>query len=555
MAKYVIIGGVAGGATAAARLRRLDENAEIVLLERGEHVSYANCGLPYYAGGVIQDRNALFLMTPARFEATLDIDVRTGHEVTAIHPAEKRVTVVERADGRRYDEPYDALVLAPGAEPVRPAIPGVENERIFTLRSVSDIDTIKHWLDTQKPERAVVVGGGFIGLEMAENLHARGVSVSIVEALPQVMSAIDFEMAALLHRHLRDKGVGLHLGDKVSTFDQDGERLMVTLASSTRLPANMVLLSVGVKPETSLAAAAGLALDERGYIVTDAHMRTSDPSIFAVGDAVAVRNPITGKSTAVPLAGPANKQARIAADNIAGSGGEYGGAIGSAIAKVFDMTAACTGLSEAACLKAGIPHRSVIVHPASHAGYYPGAKLFALKVVFDPDSGRILGAQAVGQDGVDKRIDVLAAFIAMGAGVSALAKFEHVYAPPYGSAKDPVNYAGFVAENLMTGRSAQVGWRDVERLQRDGALVLDVRTPKEFAAGHIDGAVNISSTDLRVRLRELPRDRFILVYCRVGIRGYLVERILRQNGFADVANLAGGWLTYQPAIAESRPAS
>jgi NADPH-dependent 2,4-dienoyl-CoA reductase/sulfur reductase-like enzyme/rhodanese-related sulfurtransferase len=552
----VIIGGVAGGATAAARLRRLDEKAEIVLFERGEHVSYASCGLPYYAGGAIKERDALFLMTPTRFEATFDIEVRTGHEATAIHPAEKCVTVVERATGRGYSEPYDALLLAPGAQPVRPPIPGVEHECIFTLRSVPDIDAIKQRIDSHKLERAVVVGAGFIGLEMAENLRARGLAVTVVEALPQVMNVMDFEMAAPLHQHLRDKGVELHLGDAVSSFARDGERVVTTLASGKRLPADMVLLSVGVKPETSLAATAGLALDERGYIVTDAGMRTSDPSIFAVGDAVVVRNPITGKPSAVPLAGPASKQARIAADNIAGRGGkeagkEYRGAIGTAIAKVFDMTVACTGLSEKACTEAGIPHRSVIVHPASHAGYYPGAKLFALKVVFDPAGGKILGAQAVGFEGVDKRIDVLAAFIAMGAGVRALTEFEHAYAPPYGSAKDPVNYAGFVAENLTAGRTSQVGWRDVESLKAQGALVLDVRTSKEFTAGHIDGAVNISSTELRFRLGELPRDRFIVVYCRVGIRGYLAERILRQNGFANVANLAGGWLTYAPAIAET----
>jgi NADPH-dependent 2,4-dienoyl-CoA reductase/sulfur reductase-like enzyme/rhodanese-related sulfurtransferase len=551
MSKYVIIGGVAGGATAAARLRRLDEEAEIVILERGEYVSYANCGLPYYAGGAIKEREALFLMTPARFAATLEIDVRTGHEAKAIDREGKQVTVGERATGRTYGEPYDALVLAPGAEPVRPPIPGIADERIHTVRSVPDIDAIKRRLDAGKVARAVVVGAGFIGLEMAENLHARGIAVTVVEALPQVMNALDFEMAAPLHRHLRDKGVTLRLRDGVTAFAPEGDHLVVTLASGALLPADMVLLAIGVRPDTALARAAGLVLDERGFIVTDSRMRTSDPSIYAVGDAVAVRNPITGQPATVPLAGPANKQARIAADNIAGQGGEYRGAIGTAIAKVFDLTVASTGLTEKACVLAGIPCRSVIIHPQSHAGYYPGAKPLALKVVFDPQSGKVLGAQAIGFDGVDKRIDVLAAFIAMGATVHALTEFEQAYAPPYGSAKDAVNYAGFVAENLMSGQSAQIGWREVEALRARGALILDVRTTKEFAAGHIDGAVNIPSTELRGRIPGLPRDCFILVYCRVGIRAYLCERILRQNGFTEVANLAGGWLTYAPAAAES----
>jgi NADPH-dependent 2,4-dienoyl-CoA reductase/sulfur reductase-like enzyme/rhodanese-related sulfurtransferase len=552
VAKYVIVGGVAGGATAAARLRRLDEKAEIVLLERGEHVSYANCGLPYYAGGAIKERDALFLMTPARFKVTLAIDVRTGHEAKAIHAADKQLTVRELATGRTYTEPYDVLVLAPGAEPIRPPIPGIDDTRIFTLRSVRDIDAIKRQIDEHKVQHAVVVGAGFIGLEMAENLHARGITVAIVEALPQVMNVMDFEMVAPLQQHLRGKGVALHLGDAVSSFAPEGKRLAVTLASGDRLATDMVLLSIGVRPETALAAAAGLKLDPRGYILTDPRMRTSEPAIYAVGDAVLVTNPLTGQPASVPLAGPANKQARIAADNIAGSGAEYRGAIGTAIAKVFDMTVACTGLSEKACAKAAIPHHTIIVHPSNHAGYYPGAKQLTLKIVFDPGSGRLLGGQAVGSDGVDKRIDVLAAFLSMGGTLRALTEFEQAYAPPYGSAKDAINHAGFVAENILSGKSAQVGWRDVETLRTRGALILDVRTPREFEAGHIEGALNISSTELRGRLAELPRNRFILVYCRVGIRGYLCERILRQNGFGEVANLAGGWLTYAPAMAESQ---
>jgi NADPH-dependent 2,4-dienoyl-CoA reductase/sulfur reductase-like enzyme len=517
LSKYIIIGGVAGGATAAARLRRLDEKAEIILLERGEYISYANCGLPYYAGGTIKERSKLFVMTPARFKATLAVDVRTGHEAIEIQPKAKTVKIVERASGRSYVESYDALVLSPGAEPIRPPIPGIDDKRIFTLRTVPDIDAIKERMDARRPERAIVVGAGFIGLEMAENLRERGVFVTIVEALDQVMNVIDFEMAAIVHQHLKAKGVELYLNDAVSAFAKDGERIVAKLRSGKNLPADMVILSIGVKPETSLARAAGLALDGRGYIVTDAHMRTSDPSIYAVGDAVVVKNPITGKPSAVPLAGPANKQARIAADNIAGAlTSEYRGAIGTAIAKVFDLTVACTGLAEKACEKDGISYRSVIVHPSSHASYYPGAKPFSLKLVFDPKGGKILGAQAVGYEGVDKRIDVIAAFIAMGANVSALKEFEHAYAPPFSSAKDPVNYAGFVAEDLLDGKSQQVGWKDVEPLRKKGAFILDARTPEEFALGRIEGAVNIPNTEIRTRMGELPRDRFILVYCGVG---------------------------------------
>ncbi len=550
MKKYVIIGGVAGGATTAARLRRLDEKAKIILLERGEHISYANCGLPYYVGGAIQERSKLFVMTPASFAATLAVDVRTGHEVTSIAPSSKTVTVVERASGRTYQESYDALVLSPGAEPIRPPIPGIDDERIFTLRTVPDIDAIKERVDARRPERVVVVGAGFIGLEMAENLRERGVFVSIVEAQDQVMNGLDFEMAAIVHQHLKAKGVELYLGDAVAAFQKQGDRLDTRLKSGKSLVADMVLLSIGVKPDNKLAAAAGLELTAKGYIVTDPHMRTSDPSIWAVGDAVAVQNPITGASATVPLAGPANKQARIAADNIAGAAPrQYRGAIGTAIAKVFDLTVACTGLSEKACQRDGLPQRAVIVHPSSHASYYPGAKPFSLKVLWNPQTGKLLGAQAVGYEGVDKRIDVLAAFIATGADVGILREFEHAYAPPFASAKDPVNYAGFVAENLMEGRSRQVGWREVATLAKRGALFLDVRTPDEFDLGHIEGAVNIPNTELRTRLDEVPRDRPIVLYCGVGIRGYLAERILRENGFRDVANLAGGWKTYEAATA------
>jgi NADPH-dependent 2,4-dienoyl-CoA reductase/sulfur reductase-like enzyme/peroxiredoxin family protein/rhodanese-related sulfurtransferase/TusA-related sulfurtransferase len=552
MAKYVIIGGVAGGATAAARLRRLDENAEIILLERGDYISYANCGLPYYAGGVITERSKLFVMTPERFRATLAVDVRTGHEAVAIDPASRTVEIVERATGKKYSESYDALVLSPGAEPVKPPIPGIDDESIFTLRSVPDIDAIKERLDARRPERVVVIGAGFIGLEMAENLRARGAFVTIVEALDQVMNVIDSEMAAIVHQHIKAKGVELYLSDSVTAFERSGDKVIVRLKSGKDLPADMIILSIGVKPDTKLAKDAGLKLDPRGAILVDEDMRTNDPHIYAVGDAVACVSPLTLKSGVVPLAGPANKQARVAADNIVlGAGtGKYRGAIGTSIAKVFDLTVACTGLSEKVCERDGIGHDAVIVHPSSHASYYPDAKPFSLKVVFDPANGKILGAQAVGYEGVDKRIDVLAAFLSMGASVDSLTKFEHAYAPPFASAKDPVNYAGFVAQNIRAGLTRQVRWNDVVRLKAEGAFILDVRTPEEFALGHIEGAVNISNTDLRTRMDEVPKDRFVLLYCGVGIRGYLAERILKQNGWKDLANLAGGWKTYEAATAD-----
>ncbi|HRY54628.1 MAG TPA: FAD-dependent oxidoreductase [Spirochaetia bacterium] len=565
MAKYLIVGGVAGGASAAARLRRLDEGAEIVLLERGDYISYANCGLPYYAGGRIAERSKLFVMTPERFRETLGVEVRTGHEALSIDRAARRVSVLERASGRRYEEGYEFLLLSPGAEPLRPPIPGIEDERVFTLRTVPDVDRIKEALDARRPERAVVIGAGFIGLEMAESLRGRGIRVAVVEALDQVMGILDFEMAALVHEQLRSKGVELRLGDSVAAFEPGLSSLGVRLRSGALLEADLVLLSIGVRPDSRLAADCGLELDARGDIVVDGSMRTSDERIYAVGDAVAAPNLLTGAAGAVPLAGPANKEARIAADNMAAraagraSDSAYRGAIGTSIAKVFDLAAACTGLSEKAAAKAGIAHRAVIVHPSSHASYYPGAKPLSLKLVFEPATGRVLGAQCVGCEGVDKRVDVIAAFISMGGTVADLARFEQAYAPPYSSAKDPVNYAGFVAENLRSGLGDQVAWSEVARLRAEGAFLLDVRTAEEFALGHIEGAVNVPNTELRGRLAEIPRDRFVLVYCGVGIRGYLAERILRQKGWTAAANLAGGWKTYAaaalPSPAQAAPAS
>lgn len=548
MARYVIVGGVAGGASAAARLRRLDEKAEIVLVERGEHVSYANCGLPYYAGGTIQDREKLFVMTPAKFRETLAVDVRTSTEAIAIDAAARTVTLLDRATGRTTVESCDAMVLSPGAEPVRPPIPGIDHPRIMTLRSVPDIDRIKKTLDENRPERAVVVGAGFIGLEMAENLWERGIAVTVVEALDQAMNVVDFEMAAPVHHHLREKGVGLFLGDAVTEFVHLGDRVSVELSSGAKLGADLVILSIGVRPDTKLAREAGIALDERGHIVVDEHLRTSVPWIFAVGDAIVSKSPLTGKPQPVPLAGPANKQARIAAENIArGDSRKWKGALGTSVAKVFDLTVASTGLSEKVCRREGIACDATVVHPGSHAGYYPGAHPFALKLVWEKTTGRILGAQAVGRDGVEKRIDVVAAHLGMGGTVRDLADFEHAYAPPYSSAKDGANYAAFVAVNALEGLTEIVRWDAVASKVAEGALLLDVRTPEEFELGHLPGATNIPNTALRGRLDEVPRDREVVVYCGVGIRGYLAERILRENGRARVSNLAGGWKTWKAA--------
>ena len=550
MSTYVIVGGVAGGASTAARLRRLDEQARIILLERGDHISYASCGLPYYAGGAISERERLFVMTPEKFHAWLAVDVRTGHEAVSIDRGNHTIAVREVRTGRTYSQSYDALILSPGAEPLRPSLPGIDGEGIYTLRSVPDIDAIKAFLDERRPERAVVIGGGFIGLEMAENLHARGAFVTIVEALDQVMAPLDFEMAALVHRQLRDKNIELYLSDPVASFERRGSRTVVKLSSGAELPADMVLLSIGVRPDTRLAREAGLALAPNGAILVDERMRTEDPAIYALGDACAFRHPLPGLPATIPLAGPANKQARIAADSIVrkDSGSSWKGSIAVGIAKVFDLTAASAGASEKALIKAGIPCASLIVHGNSHAGYYPGAVPLTLKAVYDPESGLLYGAQAVGYDGVDKRIDLLAEAVRRGARVTELAEFEHAYAPPFSSAKDPVNILGMAADNALAGLSRPVSWKDAEQARKSGAFLLDVRTREEYALGSMPGAVNIPNEEVRSRLAEIPRDRTVLVFCGVGLRGYLVERILRQNGWTDVSNLSGGYKTWELAV-------
>lgn len=544
----MIIGGVAGGATAAARIRRADGHAQIVLIEKGEYISYANCGLPYYIGGVIAGREKLFLQTPASFGTRFDIDVRVRNRAVGIDTLAKTV-LVERADGSRYEEGYDRLLLSPGARAVRPPLPGIDLPGIFTLRDVVDTDRIKEYIASRGVKRAVVVGAGFIGLEMAENLHHAGAAVSIVEMAGQVMPAIDFSMAAPLHSHLAQKGVELHLGVGVERFSSTDGGLGVHLSDGSALPSDMVILSIGVRPETSLAAEAGLKIGEAGGIWVDEHLQTSAEGVYAVGDAIEFAHPLTGKPWLNFLAGPANRQGRIVADNMVfGNKTAYEGSIGTAVAKVFDMTVASTGLSAKRLQQMGIAFRSSWTHSASHAGYYPDSLPLSIKLTFDPADGRLYGAQCVGYDGVDKRIDLLAITIKRGGTVADLTRIEHAYAPPFSSAKDPVAIAGYVASNIVSGAMPAITWRAVADAK--DATLLDVRTPQEFSMGTIAGAVNIPLDSLRERLGEIPAGRPVVVFCAVGLRGYLASRILASNGFTDVKNLSGGYRTYSAATAQ-----
>ncbi len=546
--RTVIVGGVAGGATTAARLRRVSEEMEILILERGGHISYANCGLPYYIGETIAEREKLFVQTPENFKASFNIDVRVHNEVLSVDRKSKRVEVRNLESGELYTEAYDYLVLSPGAEPIKPPIPGVQDPAIFTLRSVPETDAIKSYVDERHPKRAVVIGAGFIGLEMAENLHHRGIRVTIVEMASQVMNVVDYDMAALVHQHLKTKDIEFYLKDGVASFDRQGESLEVTLQSGRRIATDMVILSIGVRPEGKLAREAGLQIGETGGIKVDSYLRTTDDSIFALGDAVEFEHPITGSPTITYLAGPANKQGRICANNIAfGPSSEYRGAIGTAAAKVFDLTVATTGASEKQLDRAQMKYKTVMTHSSSHAGYYPGALPITIKTLFDPQSGRLFGAQAVGYDGVDKRIDLMATVVRSGGTIFDLTEIEHAYAPPYSSAKDPVNIAGFVAENVFSGRSRHVHWQDVMGCNFDEIMLLDVRTPQEYALGTIEGAVNIPTYELRKRLDEVPRDRTIIVFCGIGLRAYHSEQVLRHNGYPDVFNLSGGYKTYELA--------
>lgn len=546
---YLIIGGVAGGATVAARLRRMDEKANIILFERGKYVSYANCGLPYYIGDTINNREKLFVQTAKGFTDRFRIDIRTEQEVTAIRPDKKEVEIKNLSTGETYTETYDKLVLSPGAEPLRPGIEGIGSKKIFTLRNVPDTDTIKNYVNTENPKRAIVVGGGFIGLEMAENLYDLGIQVDVVEMANQVMAPLDFSMAAIVHRQLTDKGVGLHLEDGVSRFEEKDGGVTVHLRSGKQIATDMVLLSIGVRPETKLAKDAGLAIGERGGIAVNDYMQTSDADIYALGDAVEVRHLVTGQPALIPLAGPANKQGRIVADNIVfGNKKKYPGSIGTSIAKVFDLTVAAAGANAKLLQQNNIPYISSYTHGASHAGYYPGAVPLSIKILFAPENGKLLGAQIVGFNGVDKRIEMLAQVIQRGGTVHDLAELEHAYAPPYSSAKDPVNMAGFVAENILNKKSRIIQWRELTELPAD-TIRIDVRTHDEYKLGTIPGFINIPVDELREHLDELPKEKPIVVTCAVGLRGYLAYRILVQNGFKHVRNLSGGYKTWSVATA------
>lgn len=547
MAKYLIVGGVAGGATTAARLRRLDEQAQIIIFERGSYISYANCGLPYYIGGVIQERDRLFVQTPESFRARLNVDVRIEEEVIAIDRPTKSVTV-RKKDGSEYQENYDKLVLSPGADPLRPPIPGIQDEVIFTLRSVPDTDKIQDFIKTHDVKHAVIVGAGFIGLEMTENLHHRGIKVTIVEMAEQVMTPLDYEMAASVHQHLKTKNVEFYLKDGVSSFVRDNSGLQVRLKSGRTIDADLVILSIGVRPDSGLAEQAGLELGVNKGIKVNEFLQTSDPEIYALGDAIVYPNPITGQEGLTYLAGPANRQGRLVADNIAkGNVRKYQGSISTAIAKVFDLTVAATGVAEKVLRKAGIPYVASIIHASSHAGYYPDALPMTIKIMFDPTSGKLLGGQIVGFDGVDKRIDMLAHILKHGETIYEMQEIEHAYAPPYSSAKDPVNVAGLVAENIIKGMTKIVHWDDIRNLDMKGTLLLDVRTPDEHALGSIEGSVNIPVDDLRNRLAEIPQGKKLVVFCGTGHRSYFATRILMQHGFKEVNNLSGGYHTYEVA--------
>jgi NADPH-dependent 2,4-dienoyl-CoA reductase/sulfur reductase-like enzyme/rhodanese-related sulfurtransferase len=543
--RLVIIGGVAGGASAAARARRLSESAEIVLVERGPDVSFANCGLPYYLGGEIADRGKLLVARPELLVDRFALDVRTRTEAVAIDRARKVVTLRRLADGTSEELPYDKLLLATGAAPLRPPIPGLDTPGIHTLRNLEDADRIKARLDAGVG-RAVVVGAGFIGLEMVENLVGRGIATTLVELQDQVLPPLDREMTTPIAAHLAERGVDLRLGQSARAFaPAPGGGVTVELTSGEAIAADLVVLGIGVRPENALAVAAGLEVGPRGGVRVDEHMRTADPDIYAVGDLVEVRDAVTGQPTQVPLAGPANRQGRVAADNIFGRESRFRGVQGTAIVRVFGLVAAATGQSEKGLVRAGVPHEKVYIHPAHHAGYYPGAKAMTLKLLFAPESGRVLGAQVVGEEGVDKKIDVLAMAIQARMTVFDLEEAELAYAPQFGSAKDAINMAGFVAAGLVKGDYPQIHVEQVEsHLAARGPFVLDVRTPGEFAAGAVPGATNIPVDALRSRLEELPRDRPILTYCQAGQRGYVATRMLRQHGL-DAVNLAGGYRAYR----------
>jgi NADPH-dependent 2,4-dienoyl-CoA reductase/sulfur reductase-like enzyme/rhodanese-related sulfurtransferase len=549
--RLIIVGGVAGGARAAARARRQCEDSEIIMIERGPHLSFANCGLPYFVGGEIAEQDTLLVQTPESLKARFNLDVRIKTEVLRIDREARRLRVRDLHIGREYEEGYDALVLSTGASPLKPPIPGIDHPHHFVVRNIPGVEKIMAWSKDCQRCRAVVVGGGYIGLEMAEQLRRRAFDVTVVEASPQVMVPLDPEMAAWLHAELRANGVALHLNDPVVAFeppagDEAARASIVVLKSGQRLPADSVVLGLGVKPEVSLAKEAGLEIGKLGGIRVNEQLQTSDPRIWAVGDAIEVRDGVTGQWALIPLAGPANRQGRIAADNILGRPSRYEHTWGTAILRLFKITAGCTGANERTLRRAAIPFQAIHLHPGSHAGYYPGAEPIALKVLFAPDTGKLLGAQAIGHDGVDKRIDVLATALKAGMTVHDLAELELAYAPPYGSAKDPVNLAGMAAQNVLAGDVALAQWNEVASLDPGTTLLLDVRRPDERAKGFIPGSMHIPLDEVRRRLDELPRDREIIAYCQTGQRSYNATRILSQHGFR-ARNLAGSYRTWRAA--------
>ncbi len=543
--KVVIVGGVAGGASAAARLRRLDEQAQITIYERSGYISYANCGLPYYIGGTIQKQAELTLQTPASFKKRFNIEVKVGHEVQAIDRAKKQVTVCDLASGQVFQAGYDKLILAPGAQPVRPPLPGVDSPRLYTLRTVEDTLRIREVAAGGQVKSAVVIGGGFIGVEMAENLRELGLAVSLIQRENHLLAPLDQDLASFLHAHMREKGVKLLLEQSVTGFAETETGLSVQLAGSEPVSADMAILAIGVQPESTLAKAAGLELGPKDSIAVNEQMQTSDPDIYAVGDAVAIRNTVTGQPALIALAGPANKQGRVAADNIAGLESRYTGSPGSSVLKIFEMTAAFCGLNEQAAQAAGLAYEKLIISPASHAAYYPGGRQMTIKLLFDKQTEKILGAQIVGFDGVDKRLDVIATAMQAGLGVRTLKELDLAYAPPYSSAKDPVNMLGFVAENVITGKVKHFFYEDIANLPKDGSVtLLDVRTQAEYSRGHAaDFKLNLPLDSLRERLAELPAGKPVYVMCQTGIRSYIACRILQQNGF-DCFNFAGGYRFY-----------
>jgi NADPH-dependent 2,4-dienoyl-CoA reductase/sulfur reductase-like enzyme/rhodanese-related sulfurtransferase len=542
--KLLIIGGVAGGATAAARARRIDEHAEIILFERGEHISFANCGLPYYIGEVIKRRSSLLVTTPRAFRERYNIDVRICSEVTAIDTKRKCVEVRDLRQGTTYKEPYDKVILAPGAEPIKPPFEGIELNHVFNLRNIPDAENIKRHVDLERPDSAVIVGGGYIGLEMADNLTRRGVNTTIVEMLDQVMITLDYEMAALVHAHLKEKGVACMLGNRVTSLSKNSGRIMVSTDNGYDIECDMLISCIGVTPENKLARDAGLTIAKRGGITVDATMKTSDPDIYAVGDAVEIKDFVTGMPTMTALAGPANKQGRIAADNALGRKSTFKGTIGASVVKVFDITVASAGATERSLKQNKISYLASYTHSGSHASYYPGAVMMAVKLVFSPSNGKILGAQIVGGEGVDKRIDVLATAIHGGMTVYDLEEIELAYAPPYSSAKDPINIAGFVAANLLRGDHETINWDELGDLDGDRDILIDLRNKDELnTIGTIEGALHIPLNELRERLQELDRGNHYILFCAVGFRGYLGHRLLAQNGFIS-KNLSGGYRTY-----------